>query len=501
MALSQAHYADDTGSLASKTETPLTESPLARSRIVIVGGGFSGATFAILLMRDPALASCEVTIVEPRPILGAGIAYSAADPTHRVNIAADRMAALPDSVSDFDTWIKQAGRLDRDPEAVYPERGIFPARAAFGLYIDDLLRKTAAAAPHVEYRHVQTRVETIAKGAGGYRLKCASGAVIEADILVLAIGHPAPRLPWPLSRLAESAFAAHEALIVNPWAPGAIDRIETGSDVLIVGTGLTMGDVISSLRRRGHRAPLTAISRRGLTPRPRSAILNPIDGLVFTGEKSLSFLLHAIRREVRKAKTQGKSWSDVFDILRQQNGAIWTGLSVSDKQRFQRHLRAYWDVHRFQAAPQIHDLVTREQAAGSLTIFAAAMTKAESLGGKIAIALRRRGQIALETYTFDAIVNCTGATGPLLEDSLLLTSLAEAGLLRADALGSGIDVDALSRARHPSTAEPDASLYVLGPAIRGCLGEISGALEIATHVQSVTKHIVAHLNERQAVGV
>jgi uncharacterized NAD(P)/FAD-binding protein YdhS len=68
-------------------------------------------------------------------------------------------------------------------------------------------------------------------------------------------------------------------------------------------------------------------------------------------------------------------------------------------------------------------------------------------------------------------------------------------------LGSGIDVDALSRARHPSKGEPNASLYVLGPAIRGCLGEISGALEIATHLQSVTKHIVAHLNERQAVGV
>jgi len=446
-------------------------------------------------MRDPALQSCDVTIIEPQALLGAGIAYAAEDPTHRVNITAERMAALPDAVSDFDTWIKQAGRLDNDPDAVYPERGIFPARALFGSYIDDLLRKTAAAAPHINFRHVQTRVEAVTKSANGYLLECASGAVIETDVLVLATGHPAPRLPWPLSDLAD-----HRALIVNPWAPGAVEGIKPGDHVLIVGTGLTMGDIISSLRRNGHQAPLTAISRRGLTPRPRSAKLNPIEGLSFA-EASSSRVLHAVRQACRKAEAEGKSWSDVFDILRQQNSAIWTGWSLEEQRRFQRHLRAYWDVHRFQAAPQIHDLVTNEQAAGGLTIFAAAMKKAEIVNGKIEMTLRRRGQIALEIHVFDAVINCTGATGPLIEESRLLTSLAEAGLIQADALGSGIDVDALSQAKRPSTGRPDESLYVLGPAIRGCLGEISGALEIATHVQTVTKFIVSRLRERQAIAV
>ncbi len=502
MASSQAHLTDhparsnETARPTKKPEAQLAGNSPAKSRIVIVGGGFSGATFATLLMRDPALESCDVTIVEPRAVLGAGIAYAAEDPTHRVNIAADRMAALPDAISDFDTWIKQAGRLDQDPDAVYPERGIFPTRALFGLYVDDLLRKTAAAATQVNFRHVQTRVEAITKGADGYWLECASGAVIGADILVLATGHPAPRLPWPLSKLAD-----HRALIVDPWAPGAVDPIKPADHVLIVGTGLTMGDIVASLRRLGHQAPLTAISRRGLTPRPRSVTVDPIEGLFFAGGRSVSSVLHAVHQEVRKAEAEGKSWSDVFDILRQQNGTIWTGWSLAEKRRFQRHLRAYWDVHRFQAAPQIHDLVTREQAAGGLTIFAAAMTKAEGLDGRIAVTLRRRGQSALETHAFDAIINCTGATGPLIADSRLLTSLTKAGLIEADALGSGIEVDASSRARQPSTGTPDESLYVLGPAIRGCLGEISGALEIATHVQTVTKLIASHLKERHAIAL
>jgi uncharacterized NAD(P)/FAD-binding protein YdhS len=484
------------GAVGKKPEPHFAENAPARSRIVIVGGGFSGATFAILLMRDPTLESCDVTIIEPRAVVGAGIAYAAEDPAHRVNITAERMAALPDDVSDFDIWIKRHSYLDQDPDAVYPERGIFPARFLFGLYVDDLLRKTAAAAPKVTYRHVQTKVETVTKGAGGYLLECASGTVIEADILVLATGHPSPRLPWPLGTL-----AVHRALIVNPWAPGAVERIKPGDSVLIVGTGLTMGDIVASLRRQGHRAPLTAISRRGLTPRPRSAALNPIEGLFFAAKTSPSEVLHAVRKESRKAEAEGKSWSDVFDILRQQNGAIWSGWSLTERRRFQHHLRAYWDVHRFQAAPQIHDLVTSEQATANLTIFAAGITKAEIFDGKIAVTLRRRGQSALATHVFDAIINCTGATGSLIEDSPLLTSLAEAGLIQADAMGAGIDVDASSQAKRPSTGRPDESLFVLGPAIRGCLGEISGALEIATHVQTVTKLLVSRLKERDAIAL
>jgi uncharacterized NAD(P)/FAD-binding protein YdhS len=262
-----------------------------------------------------------------------------------------------------------------------------------------------------------------------------------------------------------------------------------------------MGDIVASLRQRCHQAPITAISRRGLTPRPRSATVDPIEGLSFAGLGSISQVLHAVRQKSRKAEAEGKSWSDVFDVLRQQNSAIWTGWSLTEKRRFQRHLRTYWDVHRFQAAPQIHDLVTREQAAGDLMIFAAAMTKAEILDGKIGVTMRRRGQTALETHSFDAIINCTGATGPLIEDSRLLASMAEAGLIQVDVLGSGIDVDASSRARRPSTGTPDESLHVFGPAIRGCLGEISGALEIATHVQTVTKLIVSRLRERHAIAL
>ena len=69
--------------------------------------------------------------------------------------------------------------------------------------------------------------------------------------------------------------AAHEIapeLFVNdPWSDegrAAIGRIaDSGGDVLIVGTGLTMVDVVLSLDAAEHQGRIVALSRRGLTSR------------------------------------------------------------------------------------------------------------------------------------------------------------------------------------------------------------------------------------------
>ena len=44
-------------------------------------------------------------------------------------------------------------------------------------------------------------------------------------------------------------------------------RISNDASVLIVGTGLSMADVVVSLARHGHEGRVTAISRRGIIPK------------------------------------------------------------------------------------------------------------------------------------------------------------------------------------------------------------------------------------------
>jgi uncharacterized NAD(P)/FAD-binding protein YdhS len=110
-------------------------------RIVIVGGGFSGATFAFQAVRAIG-ERFSVTIVEPRAHLAEGLAFSTQDPDHRLNAPASMHYAFPEGLDDFERWFIGTGRLQSDPEAAAPGCGLFPRRCEF-----NLSRGTAATVP------------------------------------------------------------------------------------------------------------------------------------------------------------------------------------------------------------------------------------------------------------------------------------------------------------------------------------------------------------------
>lgn len=77
----------------------------AEPHITIVGGGFSGAAVAIhLLGLMPE--GLRVTLLEPRTVPGAGVAYSTAEPSHRINVPASRMQLAGEEEGAFDRWYR-----------------------------------------------------------------------------------------------------------------------------------------------------------------------------------------------------------------------------------------------------------------------------------------------------------------------------------------------------------------------------------------------------------
>ena len=57
------------------------------------------------------------------------------------------------------------------------------------------------------------------------------------------------------------------AIIGNPWDEKALKGLDQQSDVVVLGSGLTMVDTVISLLDRGHKGRIVAVSRRGLLPR------------------------------------------------------------------------------------------------------------------------------------------------------------------------------------------------------------------------------------------
>ena len=72
-------------------------------RIAIIGGGLSGASILIGLLRSPHHRRLVITVFEPREVLGTGIAYGDAAPWHLLNVVANRASLEPD---DPDHWWK-----------------------------------------------------------------------------------------------------------------------------------------------------------------------------------------------------------------------------------------------------------------------------------------------------------------------------------------------------------------------------------------------------------
>lgn len=317
----------------------------AEPHIVIIGGGFSGAAVAIELLRL-APNGVRVTLLEPRQSPGAGVAYSTAEPTHRINVPAARMQLAGDEEGAFDHWYRHQPAFTVDVQALRPDGSVYPQRGQFGRYVAQRF-SDAAAASGGRLRHLRDRALAFHQGTvttdGGLQLK--------ADLLVLAISHPPPSLPAQAE-----AWRHHPALIANPWQPGALDAIAPHARVAVMGTGLTMADTVATLDRLGHRGSIIAFSRHGLLSRGNLSGA----GAAWPGDYQQGNLrqrLRQIRIDVAYAAQQGLSWQVVLDAVRQQGQRIWQALSVADRQRFLRHLRHYWDVHRYRVAPQVAELL------------------------------------------------------------------------------------------------------------------------------------------------
>jgi uncharacterized NAD(P)/FAD-binding protein YdhS len=453
---------------------------VTRAHIIVIGGGFTGAALAISLARE----AVAVTVIEPRAAPGYGVAYSTAEPAHRINVAADKMQLADEPAGDFDRWYRLGGGLAGDPQALWRDGKAYPQRGAFGRYVEMRFHQ-AAQSGRASLRHLRDRAVNLQPEARGVIVTTAGGERLRGDYAVLAVSHPPPMLPRQIA----PALARHARLIANPWTAEALDAIEVDDAVAIVGTGLTMADVVAALQRKGHRGPITAFSRHGLLPRANAEGDYPAWTVAPTSPR-LGDWLRQVRREIARAAEQQVPWQAVLDDVRADGQRLWQAFTPTEQQRFLRHVRAYWDVHRYRIAPQVSTLLAEKRAAGALQVLAARLQRAELAPQGVRLTILPRHGATQRLQTQRLLVTTGPAHAGLIAGNPLLSALAEQGALRADPLGLGLLVNADSEAiDRQDRANP--RLLVAGPAARGRFGELMGLPQVAEHAQRVAQHLLA----------
>ncbi|MET7423102.1 FAD/NAD(P)-binding protein [Dactylosporangium sp. NPDC005555] len=428
---------------------------------VVVGGGCSGALTTIHVSAPEE----RVVLVDPAPAdaLGRGAAYRTTDPTHLLNSRAAAMSALADAPTDFVDWCREQG-LSIGPADFAP-------RAVFGGYLHDRLGTA-------DFEHVRGVAIRLVAHQDEVRVVLRGGEAVAADRVVLALGHGAPAGPLSIT----SAVRTHPYYVGNPWTPGALDRVPGDVPVLLIGTGLTALDVAMSLSNRGRRAPLHAVSRRGLLPQSHLEIQPRAVGTFAYDGSDARGLLRAVRRY---AATE-PDWRCAVDTLRPQIDRLWWQLSVDARRRFLQHVAAYWEVHRHRMAPTVASRVAALRDSGALFTHAAAIHSIRRGERGFVVTLRFRHKD--ESWPVGAIVNCTGPGGAAT--STLGRALLDDGLARRDPTGTGLDVDGRGRLIGRD-GEPDDRILAIGPTRRGAWWETTAVPEIRTQAAALARVPVA----------
>ena len=442
--------------------------------VCLVGGGFTGAAAAIA-----CLARLErpfrLVVVEPNASLGRGVAYGASYPLHLLNARTRDLSVRASQPGDFLNWAFR--QLDQGENHAGLHDGLahtFLPRQLFGEYVRERFFEAAEARPDVEVKIVNAVATTCVGGGGHFTLHFDRQEPLEADIVLLATAY---------GLTASTPTGALAPFSVIPPA-----RFANAKSLALIGSGLTMVDVLLSARRHGFQGQVTVISPRGQLPRPHAAKGVVPHEIGLPRSKRLSGLTAAVAIACAAAEAHGTPWQAIINGLRSSLQDIWRRLPVDEQSRFLRHVRPLWDAHRHRLPLEVHGRLQAEFNEGRAVHLHGRVTKVERDGQGFKLILTRRGSKRAEVMTMDLAFDCTGHRPDL--KSPLISSLVSQGAAREDAHGLGLDVEPNGQVLSKNGA-PTRGLFALGPLCQGSLWEIIAVPEIVRQCDAAAQSIAA----------
>lgn len=459
--------------------------PLSRT-IVIVGAGFSGTAVAINLLRLSYWKPLHLVIVDRAERMARGIAYAPSQYPYILNVPAGRMSINPNDPLEFLKFARQT-----HPQATEDD---FLPRSLYGEYLESRLAKAELSSPpHVRLQRVRGEVCAIERTGGSnspFIMRLADGSHFTADDVVLALGNPPPASLPEVQKLHGSG-----RYVADLWS--SPPEFRPGETVLAIGTGLTMADAVLAGSAAGAgQVTFHAISRHGLVPPSQTAFRHAGcddngNSLVRAAAFSARQLLHAVRDLTDEVQRRGGDWREAITSIRSLAPVLWQRLPNRERQRFLRHARPYWEVHRHRLPQETLEKLHHLRREGKLYIHAGRIVDCETAGAKIRVHWKLRGSDASQTLLVDRIINCTGADYDISRSrDPLMRSLLERGLATADPLRLGLRT-AANGALLDSRNRVATNLYYIGPLLRADHWECTAAQELRAHADRLAHHLAA----------
>lgn len=438
--------------------------------LVVIGAGASGVISAVQMQARAK--GIDIALIDGDGGRGRGLAYATECAEHLLNVPAHNMSAFPDQPGHFASWLSaRAPGLDGTK---------FASRTVYGEYLRSLLQHAQESNPGLHL--VTGPAIKIARNQDQWWIELDDGLVLQTARVVLALGHLSPLNPLGAENLLNDQYR------LDPWAADVLEGLDPQAAVMMIGTGLTMFDLVLALRHRGHCGPMHAISRHGALPQahrpvsPRPMANAPILPTAMAG-------VHWLRAEISSAATSGQDWRAVIDGLRPHSANIWGGWSQASRSSFLRHVRFLWDAHRHRAAPAVAAEVTQLIACGNLRIHAGRVGAVHRNAAGLHVEWQDRSHHQPQSLKVARLINCTGPSSDFARTTQpLVQSLRTQGWLHADPLRLGIETDICGQVldRHQ---RPVPGLFTLGPLVRPHRWESTAIPEIRMQAAALAEHV------------
>jgi len=326
----------------------------------------------------------------------------------------------------------------------------------------------------VELRVVKGVATACFAGQDRFRIHFDRAGPVSVDIVVLATAYGVEGL------VGTGALA--------PFGDLASEQLAKAKSMVLIGSGLTMVDVLLQARRDGFQGTATVISPHGQLPRPHAPKGVVPQEIGLPRFKRMSVLTTAVRIACDAAEAHGTPWQAILNGLRAPLQDIWQGLAVEEQARFLRHVRPFWDAHRHRLPLEVHGRIRSEFDAGRALLLRGRVSAVDRSSEGFRVTLRRSGSAGAEVMETDLAFDCTGHKPDL--GSSLIKSLLSQGLVRPDAHARGVavkpDGQVVGRGH---TVTP--GLFALGSLCQGSLWEITSVPEIVRQADAAASRIAA----------